>query len=205
MPDLGLNARSSNASRRFSAHRCLLHRCCRGQCNWRCYAGPEAQHHRLISSRRCFFSSYQATARPRVSGSDAPAGGLVWSERPVQLALLRRSLRLRLRPAPSTSSGSRRYFIRSWQATTVRPLVGGSAAGSSATLIASNVIVFSADPFGSQSPPLGSLGRVLFSPRAQARLGGDFGPLPLPGSSPAVIIARPTPRAGKGRFSLLRS
>jgi hypothetical protein len=43
----------SYASRCFPAHRCLLHRCCRGQCNWSCYAavsgctfGPEAQHHR---------------------------------------------------------------------------------------------------------------------------------------------------------------
>src|SRR5215470_4953255 len=42
------------AHRRFSAHCCLLHRCCRGQCNWPCYAAvsgcafaTEAQHHRL--------------------------------------------------------------------------------------------------------------------------------------------------------------
>jgi hypothetical protein len=38
------------ASRRFFAHRCLLHICCRGQCNWRCYAAVSgcalAQHHR---------------------------------------------------------------------------------------------------------------------------------------------------------------
>jgi hypothetical protein len=82
--------------------------------------------------------------------------------RPVQLALLRRSLRLRLRhqsPAPPTSSGSRRYFVRSWQAT-ARPPVSGSAISSSTTPIASNVIALSADPFGSQSPPLGSLGRA---------------------------------------------
>jgi hypothetical protein len=82
--------------------------------------------------------------------------------RPVQLALLHRSLRLRLRrrsPAPSTSSSSRLCFARSWQAT-ARPRVSGSAVSSSATLIASNVIVVSADPFGSQSPPLGNLGRV---------------------------------------------
>jgi hypothetical protein len=44
----------------------------------------------------------------------------------------------------------------------------GSAISSSATPIASNVIVLSADPFGSQSPPLGNLGRVLFSPTTQA-------------------------------------
>ena len=97
--------------------------------------------------------------------------------RPVQLALLRRGLRLRLRhrsPAPSTSSSSRRYFVRSWQAT-ARPRVSGSAVSRSATPIASDVIVLSADPFGSQSPPLGNLGRVLFSPTAQARLGWRFG------------------------------
>jgi hypothetical protein len=67
--------------------------------------------------------------------------------RPVQLALLHPSLRLRLRPrspAPSTSSSSRRYFVRSWHATG-RPRVSGSETGSSATLIASNVIVLSAD------------------------------------------------------------
>ena len=38
------------AYRCFSAHRCLLHRCCRGQCNWPCYATVSgcafAQHHR---------------------------------------------------------------------------------------------------------------------------------------------------------------
>jgi hypothetical protein len=87
----------------------------------------------------------------------------------VQLALVHR-LRLRLRPrspAPSTSSGSRRCFARSWRAT-ARPRVSGSAASSSATLIASNVNVLSADPpFGSQSPPLGNLGRVLFSSTAR--------------------------------------
>jgi hypothetical protein len=106
--------------------------------------------------------------------------------RPVQLARLRRSLRLRLRPqspAPSTSSGNRRYFIRSWPAT-ARPRVSGSAASSSATLIASNVIVLSADPFGSQSPPLGNLGRVLFwHLRPQVGLACRFDPRPLPGSS----------------------
>jgi hypothetical protein len=76
--------------------------------------------------------------------------------------VLRRSLRVRLRhrsPASSTSSGSRRCFVRNWQAT-ARPRVSGSAISSSATLIASNVIVLSADPFGSQSPPLGNLGRA---------------------------------------------
>jgi hypothetical protein len=91
--------------------------------------------------------------------------------------LLRRSPRPRRRPrspAPSTSSGSRRYFVRSWQAT-ARPRVSGSAAGSSATLIASDVIVLSADPFGSQSPPLGNLGRAFIFATAQARLGWRFG------------------------------
>jgi hypothetical protein len=76
--------------------------------------------------------------------------------RPVQLALLRRSLRLRFRPrspASSTSSSSRRYCVRGWQAT-ARPLVSGSAVGSSATLIASNVIVLSADPSAAK-PSLG--------------------------------------------------
>jgi hypothetical protein len=101
--------------------------------------------------------------------------------RPVQLALLRRSLSRRLphrSPAPSTSSGSRRCFVRSWQGTTVKPPVSGSAVGSSATRIASDVTVLSADPFGSQSPPLGNLGRVLFSRTAQARLGVAIWPLP---------------------------
>jgi hypothetical protein len=37
------------------------------------------------------------------------------------------------------------------------------------------------DPFGSQSPPLGTLGRVLFSRAAPARLGGD-----LAASAPCV-------------------
>ena len=87
--------------------------------------------------------------------------------RPVQLALPRRCLRLRRSPAPPTSSDSRRCFVRSWQAT-ARPRVSGSAVGSSATLIAFNVIVLSADPFGSQSPPLGILGRALFLHAAQA-------------------------------------
>src|SRR5262249_7575048 len=102
------------ASRRFSAHRCLPHRCCRGQRNWLCYPavsgcafGTEA--HRHHQRRRCFVRSWQATARPRASGS---------------------------------------------------------AASSSATLIASNVTVLSADPFRSQSPPLGTLGGILFSPSA---------------------------------------
>src|SRR5215471_10470470 len=105
--------------------------------------------------------------------------------RPVQLALLRRSLRLHLRhrsPPPSTSSGSRRCFVRSWQAT-ARPRVNGSTVGSSATLIASNVIILSADPFGSQSPPLGNLGRALFSSTPQDRLEVAIWPLPPPRSS----------------------
>ena len=71
-------------------------------------------------------------------------------------------------PAPSTLSGSRRCFARSWQAT-ARPRVSGSAVASSATRIASNVVVFSADPFGT----LGNLGRHLFSRTAQARLARD--------------------------------
>jgi hypothetical protein len=100
--------------------------------------------------------------------------------RPVQLALLCHSLRLRLRPqspAPSTSSDNRRYFIRNWQAT-ARPRVSGSAVSSSATLIASNVIVLSADPFGSQALPWETLGGHLFSPTAQADWGA-IGLLPL--------------------------
>src|SRR5258708_24489548 len=107
--------------------------------------------------------------------------------RPVQLALLRCSLRLRLRdrsPAPSTSSSSRRYFVRSWQATTVRPPVSGSAAGSSATRIASNVIILSADAFGTQSPPLGKPWEgICFRLQLGPDWAGDW-PLPLPGSSP---------------------
>jgi hypothetical protein len=39
-------------------------------------------------------------------------------------------------------------FVRNWQAT-ARPRVNGSAISGSATLIAANVIVLSADPFGS--------------------------------------------------------
>src|SRR5215471_19838153 len=77
--------------------------------------------------------------------------------RPVQLALLRRSLRLHLRhrsPPPSTSSGSRRCFVRSWQAT-ARPRVNGSAVGSSATLIASNVIILFCRPLRQPKPFLG--------------------------------------------------
>jgi hypothetical protein len=42
-------------------------------------------------------------------------------------------------------------------------------AGSSAILIVSNLIVFSADPFGSQSPPLGNLGRYCFRLRVRPR------------------------------------
>jgi hypothetical protein len=122
-------------------------------------------------------STSEAFARyplsPRRHGAVAPMGGCLCVSsflcsplfssyllpRPVLLALLRRSLRLRPRPAPSISSGSRRYFVRNWQAT-ARPRVSGSAISSSATPIASNVIVLSADPFGSQSPPLGNLGRA---------------------------------------------
>jgi hypothetical protein len=97
--------------------------------------------------------------------------------RPAQLALLHRSLRLRLRhrsQAPSISSGSRRCFVRSWQAT-ARPPVSGSEAGSSATLIASDVFGFSADPFGSQSPPLGNLGRAFVFALGSGRLGWRSG------------------------------
>jgi len=74
--------------------------------------------------------------------------------RPVQLALLRRSRRLRLRPAPPTSSGSRRCFVRSWQAT-ARPRVNGSAVGSSAILIASKVIILFCRPLRQPKPSLG--------------------------------------------------
>jgi hypothetical protein len=102
--------------------------------------------------------------------------------RAVQLALLRRSLGLCLRhrsPARSTSSSSRRYFVRSLQAT-ARPRVNGSAVSSSATLIASNVIVLSADPFGSQSPPMGNLGRAFVFASTQPQTGGGaFGRPPL--------------------------
>jgi hypothetical protein len=100
---------------------------------------------------------------------------------PLQLALLRRSLKLCLRhrsPAPSTSSGSGRHFVRSWQAT-ARPRVSGSAVGSSATLIASNVIALSADPFGSQSPPLGNLGRAFVFAFGLGLIGVASWPLPL--------------------------
>jgi hypothetical protein len=82
--------------------------------------------------------------------------------RPLQLALLRRSLRLRLLPLKTSTIDVIRQpslLVRSWQAT-ARPLVSGSAVSSSATLIASNVIVLSADPFGSQSPPSGNLGKA---------------------------------------------
>jgi len=74
-------------------------------------------------------------------------------------------------PAPSTLSGSRRCFARSWQAT-ARPRVSGSAVASSATRIASNVVVFSADPFGSQSPPLGNLGRAFVFAYGAGPIGG---------------------------------
>jgi hypothetical protein len=76
---------------------------------------------------------------------------------PLQLALPRRSLSLRLRPrspVPSTSSGSRRSFVRSSLAT-ARPRAGRSARQRFSTLIASNVIVLSADPFGPPRPSLG--------------------------------------------------
>jgi hypothetical protein len=97
--------------------------------------------------------------------------------RPAQLALLRRSLRLHLRhrsPAPSTSSGSRRYFIRSWQAT-ARPRVSGSAVSSSATPIASNVIILPADPSAAKALPWETLGGHLFSLTAQVGLAWRFG------------------------------
>jgi hypothetical protein len=99
--------------------------------------------------------------------------------RPVQLVLLRRT------PKPSTIdiSGSRRYFIRSWPAT-VRPRVSGSAISSSATLIASNVIILSADPFGSQSPPLGNLGRASVFAYRSGPIVVAIWLLPLPGASP---------------------
>src|SRR5215813_10349486 len=100
------------------------------------------------------------------------------------MALLRRSLRLRLQPrspAPSTSSSGRRYFVRSWQATTVRPPVSGSAAGSSATRIASDVIVLLPTPSAAKALPWETLGGYCFSPRAQARLLVAIG-RSLPGS-----------------------
>jgi hypothetical protein len=64
-----------------------------------------------------------------------------------------------------------------WQAI-ARQCVNGSAVSSSATLIASDVVVLSADPFGSQSPPLGNLGRALVSPAGQARLAASAPWLP---------------------------
>ena len=102
--------------------------------------------------------------------------------RPVQLALLRQRLRHRS-PAPPTSSGSRRYFVRSWRAT-ARPPVSGSAVGSSATLIASNVIVLSAGPFGSQSPPLGKPWEGIVFVYGSGPIWVPSWPLLLPGSSP---------------------
>jgi hypothetical protein len=60
----------------------------------------------------------------------------------------------------------------------------GSAAGSSATLIASNVIVLSADPFGSQSPPLGNLGRAFVFVYGSGPVGVAIWSLRLPRSSP---------------------
>jgi hypothetical protein len=70
----------------------------------------------------------------------SPLFALSLLPRPVQLALLPRSLRLRPSAAPSTSSSSRRYFVRSWLAT-ARPRVSGSAVSSSATPIASNDVL----------------------------------------------------------------
>jgi len=70
-------------------------------------------------------------------------------------------------PKPSTIDIIKRCFVRSWPAT-ARPRVSGSAVSSSATLIASDVIVLSADPFGSQTLPWETLGGYLFSPTAQA-------------------------------------
>jgi hypothetical protein len=58
----------------------------------------------------------------------------------------------------------------SWQATAPPP-ASRSAVSSSATLIASNVVVLSADPFGSQSPPLGNLGRVFVFGRGSRPIG----------------------------------
>jgi hypothetical protein len=69
--------------------------------------------------------------------------------------------------------------------TTVRPPVSGSAAGSSATRIASDVIVLSADPFGSQSPPLGNLRRVFVFAYGSGPIGVAIWPLPPPSSSPS--------------------
>jgi hypothetical protein len=112
--------------------------------------------------------------------------------RPVQLALVRRSPRLRPRPrsrASPISSGNRRSFVRSWRGT-ARPPVSGSANSSSATPIASNVIILPTDPLGSQALPWETLGGHLFSP-LRLMLDGVAGwLLPLPGSSPVVRVDR---------------
>jgi hypothetical protein len=94
-------------------------------------------------------------------------------------------------PAPSTSSGSRHYIIRSWQVI-ARPRVSGSAVSSSATLTASNVIVLSADPFGSQSPPLGHPREgICFRLRLRTDCGGDLARQPpLAPNKPTDCIYR---------------
>ena len=118
--------------------------------------------HGAVAPRRVYLCVSLFLCSPPFASSLLP--------RPAQLALLRRSLRRRLRhpsPAPSTSSDSRRYFVRSWLAT-ARRRVSGSAVSNSATLTASNVIVLSADPVGSQSPSLGRPWEgISFSPTAQ--------------------------------------
>jgi hypothetical protein len=91
--------------------------------------------------------------------------------------------------APSTSTGSRRCFVRSWQAT-ARPRVSGSAASSSATLIASTVILLWPTLFGSQSPPLGTPGRYSFRLRS--------GP-----NGVAIWPPAPWPSLGSGRATSL--
>jgi hypothetical protein len=70
-------------------------------------------------------------------------------------------------PKPNTIDmiRHRRRFVRNWQAT-ARPRVSGSAVSSSATLIASNVIVFRL-PFSLRqqaAPSLGNLGRGFLFP-----------------------------------------
>jgi hypothetical protein len=59
------------ASRRFSANRCLLHRCCRGQCNLALLRPPRSPAPSTRSSARRLWarSTLEACAKPSASGS----------------------------------------------------------------------------------------------------------------------------------------
>jgi hypothetical protein len=76
-----------------------------------------------------------------------------------------------------------------------------------ATLIASNAIVFSADPFGSQSAPLGNLGRAFIFAYGSGSIGGsDFGPIVKASGLPPPSVSAPKfarHRPGCGSVSLL--